>query len=54
MTTFLSNLLAWFTPRAALRHYRVTPRRNSFALRREVLGGVIHTLKHDSARATHG
>jgi hypothetical protein len=54
MIALFFHLLSWFTPQTPLRRYRVTPRRNSSAFRREVLAGVIHTLKHDSARATHG
>lgn len=54
MTTLLAQLLAWFIPRATLRRYRVTPRRNPSAFRREVLAGVIHNLNRDSAHLPHG
>ena len=54
MIELLSYLLSWFTPQTPVRRYRVTPRRNPSSFRREILAGVIHTLKHDSARATHG
>ncbi len=53
-TTLLSQLITWFTPRSPLRRYRVTPRRNPSAFRREILSGVLHHLKHDSNRTANG
>jgi hypothetical protein len=54
MTTLLAQLMSWLTPQAPLRRYRVTPRRNASAFRREILSGVLHHLKHDSTRTVNG
>jgi hypothetical protein len=54
MISLLAPLIAWFTPRSPLRRYRVTPRRNASAFRREILSGVLHHLKHDPTRTANG
>jgi hypothetical protein len=49
-----SRAANWCVPRLTLRRYRVTPRRNASAFRREVLAGIIHNLRRDSTRAMYG
>jgi hypothetical protein len=52
MTTLLSNLLAWLTPRSTLRRYRVAPRHKACALRRALLREALCELKRDAAFAS--
>ena len=52
MTTLLSNLLAWLTPRSTLRRYQVTRRHKVCALRRALLREALCELKHDAAFAS--
>lgn len=49
-----ARVAKWSKPRLHLRRYRVTPRRNDSAFRREILSGVLHHLKHESTRTVNG
>jgi hypothetical protein len=54
MIAFLLHLFVQLIPHQTLQRYRVTPRHNQRAFRREVLARIIHTLRHDSAPPSHG
>jgi hypothetical protein len=54
MTIILDHLFNWLTPGPTFRRYRVTPRRNLSAFRRELLGCIMHNLNRDSTGTAHG
>jgi hypothetical protein len=54
MIPLLDHVLNWLIPGPTFRRYRVTPRRNPSAFRRELLGRILHTLHRDSNGTVHG